>query len=300
MSFSSEVKESLSKLSNLANKEVVKYELLGYLATNHIIVEKSKIRFSTESEYTINRFGKLISNIDKNNNYEIGLSGKSFCITLPKLQLEEISYHKNKIYLNQNLIEEQTKKEELLAKALVRGVFLGSGSISNPKNSYHLEMTLRLQENAKIIETILAKYNIIFKILKKKNDYALYTKEGDEISKFLALVQANQAVLQFEEIRVYRNIRNNVNRKVNCETANLNKTVNAAVKQIEAINYLKKVGKFESLSQSLKQIAELRIEYPDLSLQELGKLLPNPIGKSGVNHRLHAICQIVEELKEAH
>ena len=300
MSFSSEVKISLSKLSNLANKEVVKYELLGYLATNHIMVEKSKIKFSTESEYNINRFGKLISNIDKNNNYEIGLSGKNFCITLQKIHLEEFSYQKNEIYLEQNTIEQQTKKNELLAKALVRGVFLGSGSISNPKNSYHLEMILKTQKNAKIIKTILEKYDITFKTLKKKNNYALYTKEGDEISKFLALVQANQAVLQFEEIRVYRNIRNNVNRKVNCETANLNKTVNAAVKQIEAIEYLKKVGKFESLSQNLKQIAELRTKHPDVSLQELGKLLQNPIGKSGVNHRLQAICQMADDLRKIH
>ena len=266
MSFSSEVKEALSKLNNLANKEIVKYELLGYLATNHIIIEKNKIKFSTESEYNINRFGKLISNIDKNNNYEIELNGKNFCITSPKLQLEEINYQENKIHLNEIVVKQQIKKEELLAKALVRGVFLGSGSISNPKSNYHLEMLLKVQENAQIIESILAKYNISFKTIKKKNDYALYTKEGDEISKFLALVQANQAVLQFEEIRVYRNIRNNVNRKVNCETANLNKTVNAAVKQIEAIEYIKKIGKFESLSQNLKQIAELRIEHPDKPL----------------------------------
>ena len=298
MSFSSEVKENLSKLSNLTNKEVVKYELLGYLATNHIIIEKNKKKFSTESEYNINRFGKLISNIDKNNNYEIELNGKNFCITTPKLKLEEIRYQENQIYLNRNIIEEQIKKEELIAKALVRGVFLGSGSISNPKNSYHLELILEVQENVQIIENILEKYNINFKTLKKKSDYALYTKDGEEISKFLALVQANQAVLQFEEIRVYRNIRNNVNRKVNCETANLNKTVNAAIKQIKAIKYLKTIGQFESLSEGLKQIANLRMEYPEIALQELGKLLPDPIGKSGVNHRLQAICKIAEEWRK--
>lgn len=298
MSFSSEVKQELSKISNLANKEMVKYEFLGYLATNHIIIEKNRLKFSTESEYNINRFGKLISNLDASSNYEIELNGKNFCITSPKLQLPEIQYQENTIWLNAHLLENKTKKEELLAKAFVRGCFLGSGSINNPQNTYHLEILLSNKENANIVGEILAQYEIYFKMLEKKNGYALYTKEGDEISKFLALVQANKAVLKFEEIRVYRNIRNNVNRKVNCETANLNKTINAAVKQIEAIKYLQTIEKFESLSKPLKQIAILRLEHPDIALQELGKLLPNPIGKSGVNHRLQAICKIAEEQKE--
>lgn len=295
MSFSSEVKQELSKLSNLANKEMVKYEFLGYLATNHIGIEKNKIKFSTESEYNINRFGKLISNLDRTSNYEIELNGKNYCITSPKLQLEEIQYQENTIYLNLKQIENKTKKEELLAKAFVRGCFLGSGAINNPQNTYHLEILLADKEKADVVNKILKQYDIYFKKLKKKNGYALYTKEGDEISKFLALIQANKSVLQFEEIRVYRNIRNSVNRKVNCETANLNKTVNAAVKQIEAIKYLKSIAKFDDLPEHLKQIANLRLEHPDMPLQELGKLLSTPIGKSGVNHRLQAICKIAEE-----
>ena len=123
-------------------------------------------------------------------------------------------------------------------------------------------------------------------------------KDGDEISKFLALIGASRSVLHFEEIRVYRDIRNQVNRKVNCETANLNKTVNAALQQIENIQYLQSIGKLETLSEPLQEIAKVRLENPEASLAELGNMLAKPIGKSGVNHRFQAIERIVEELKE--
>ena len=133
---------------------------------------------------------------------------------------------------------------------------------------------------------------INMKEMQRKSGYSLYLKEGEEISKFLALIGANSAVLKFEEIRVLRDMKNNINRKVNCETANLSKTINAAVKQIEAIKILQKEGKFESLSESLKEIALLRLENPDASLTELGQMLKNPIGKSGVNHRLKQLEQL--------
>ncbi|MCI9177435.1 MAG: DNA-binding protein WhiA [Clostridia bacterium] len=297
MSFSVEVKEELSKLNNLANKEIVKYELLGYFATNHVTIQKNKIKFSTENEYNINRFGKLISNLQYIN-YDINLNGKSFYITLKKPELPEIIYSKAGIMFDAKEVSTKLKQNENLAKAFVRGCFLGGGSINNPKNMYHLEIILANKENAQIIFEILKQYQVLVKILEKKKSYSLYTKDGDEISKFLALIQANKSVLKFEEIRVLRDIRNNVNRKVNCETANLNKTVNAAFKQIEDIHYLQELGEFKKLSKVLQEIANLRLENPEASLVELGKLLPVPIGKSGVNHRFQAISKIVEERRK--
>ena len=297
MSFSSEVKEEISKLSNLANKDIVKYELLGYIATNHIAVEKNKLKFSTENEYNINRFGKLLSNLNYAN-YEIQMVGKNFCITIPIPTLNEIEHKNSKIFLKKDIIEKILNENEILAKAFVRGTFLGSGSISNPKSTYHLEILFETEENAQITLNILKKYQIFGKILKKKNDYSLYIKDGDEIANFLALIQANKSVLKYEDIRVLRDIRNDVNRKVNCETANLTKTIDAAVKQIEDINYLQEIGEFKNLSEALQEIANLRLENPDVSLQELGKMLKNPIGKSGVNHRLKAIQKIAEEKRE--
>ena len=294
MSFSSEVKEEISKLSNLSNKDIVKYELLGYIATNHIAVEKNKLKFSTENEYNINRFGKLLSNLNYAN-YEIQMAGKNFCITIPIPTLNEIEHKNSKIFLKKDIIEKILNENEILAKAFVRGTFLGSGSISNPKSTYHLEILFETEENAQITLNILKQYQIFGKILKKRNDYSLYIKDGDEIANFLALIQANKSVLKYEDIRVLRDIRNDVNRKVNCETANLTKTIDAAVKQIEDINYLQEIGELKNLSEALQEIANLRLENPDVSLQELGKMLKKPIGKSGVNHRLKAIQKIAEE-----
>ena len=294
MSFSSEVKEEISKLSNLANKEVVKYELLGYLSSNNISIEKNKIKFSTESEYSINRFSKLLNNLQYTN-HRIEIIGKKFCISVNRPEIPEVIYANTIILKNVN---EQINNQELLEKALVRGSFLGGGSINNPKNTYHLEITFSSEENANIVLEVLNKYQIQLKKIEKRNAYAIYTKDGDEISKFLALIGANTSVLKFEEVRVYRDIRNNVNRKVNCETANLNKTVNAALKQIEDIKYLKQIGQFDKMPEQLQEIANLRLENPEASLLEIGKMLSKPIGKSGVNHRFYNIEQFVLKFRK--
>ena len=186
-------------------------------------------------------------------------------------------------------------ENENYRKAVVRGAFLGAGSINNPNRTYHLEINLSTKENMEFLYEILRKCNINCKKLENKK--SIYLKDGEEISKFLALIGASKAVINFEEIRVIRDIRNNVNRKVNCETANLNKTVNAAVRQIEDIKFIYKSKAEDKLSDNLKEIANLRMENPDISLVELGKLLKEPIGKSGVNHRLKKIQEIANELR---
>ena len=144
----------------------------------------------------------------------------------------------------------------------------------------------------KIVEEILKILGVNVKEIELKNKYSIYIKEGEEISKILAVIGASKAVLKFEDIRVKREMRGKVNRLVNCETANLNKTINASIEQIAAIKKLKKEGKFNKLNDNLKEIANLRIENPDMSLIELGKLLKEPVGKSGVNYRLKKIIEI--------
>ena len=285
MSFSTEVKEELSKLSNLADKVCVKAEMYGYLCSNNVSEDKSCIRFSTESEYNINRFSKLLNNLNIIK-YDINIIGKNYNIIVSK----EESIELKKLYEKYEL-----EDKENIKKAFMRGVFLGSGTINNPKNKYHLELIFRKVEFAQASMEILKEFGISLKILNTKGRFSLYTKDGEEISKFLAFIGASSSVLKFEEIRVYRDMRNNINRIVNCETANLSKTVNAAVKQIDAINKLKKEGKFAKLPENLKELAELRIKNPESSLTELGKMLKSPIGKSGVNHRLQAILKIAEE-----
>ena len=285
MSFSTDVKAELSKLSNLANKDCVKAELYGYLSSNNTSEENGAIKFSTESEYNINRFSKLLSNLSISQ-YDIDIIGKIFYITIPKKEAEKLQM----AYEHYSL-----ENAESIEKAFVRGSFMGSGSINNPKNKYHIEIILKNSRVAEQEIQILQKYAIDFRAL-KSNEYkcAIYSKDGEEISKFLAFIEASSSVLKFEEIRVYRDMRNNVNRIVNCETANLSKTVNAAVKQIEAINKLKKEGKFNNLPDNLKEIAILRLENPEASLTELGAMLKEPIGKSGVNYRLKALIDMAQ------
>ena len=282
MSFSTDVKEELSKLSNLADKNCVKAELYGYINTTNYSINKNNLKFTTESEYNINRFSKLLNNINIIE-YNIDINGKNYNILISSKEKNKIEELFDKYEIPENESEE---------KAFVRGVFLGSGSINNPKNKYHIELILNNIRNLEIVINILNKYGINFKILNSKNKCSIYSKDGEEISKFLAFIGASKAVIKFEEIRVYRDIRNNVNRIVNCETANLNKTVNAAIKQIEAIKKLKKEGKFNNLPENLKEIAELRLENPEASLTELGKMLKDPIGKSGVNYRLNTLVKM--------
>lgn len=296
MSFSLEVKQELSKINSLADKNNVKCELMGYLVTSNTSVQKNKVRFSTESQYNINRFSKLLNNLGFVN-YDIKIQRNMYSIFINKNDIQELIRAEEDINIANEILS-YFLKSEILEKAFIRGTFLGSGTINNPEKKYHLEIFLKNLETAKYIIEILRKYSIDFKILERSKKYAIYTKEGEEISKFLALMGASASVLKFEEIRVYRDIKNNINRKVNCETANLNKIVNSSVKQINDIKYIKERGKFNELSEQLKEIAIVRIENPDMSLEELGKLLKKPIGKSGVNHRLRKIQKIVEELKE--
>ena len=189
------------------------------------------------------------------------------------------------------------KQDEQLARLYIREAFIKSGSMNDPNKKYHLQIMFKEKEKAEEMQTLLNNFNIHAKIIKKEKDYMLYLKDGEEISEFLALVGANKSVIKFEEVRVIKETRNDINRLVNCETANLNKTINASVKQIEDINKIKKAGKFNELPETLKEIAEVRINNPEMSLIELGKLLDKPIGKSGVNHRLKKLSQISEELK---
>lgn len=295
MSFSGDIKEELSKMSNLANKEAVSAEFIGYLLSNNVEVTKNKINYATENEYNINRFNKLLNNLGID--YDISFQRKVYKITFKKQEFEGIEFIENRIQINKNCESIEVLKEEQFLKALVRGTFLGGGSLNNPNNKYHLEILFESKLNAEYIYKVLNTFYIKSKILIRKKSFSIYIKDAEEISKFLALIGANKAVLNFEEIRVERHTRNNINRLVNCETANLNKTINASVTQINAIKYLKEHKKFEELPENLKEIAEVRLKNPDASLVELGQMLENPIGKSGVNHRLKRICEIAEELR---
>ena len=202
-----------------------------------------------------------------------------------------MKYNKSEITLKEDVVEQEDKE---CLKAIIKGLFLGSGSINNPENKYHLEIVLNQEKNLEESIKIIEKLRIRSKKMTTKNKYSIYIKEGEEISKFLALIGANKAVMRFEEIRVKKEMKGKVNRLVNCETANLNKTLNASIEQIAAIKKLQKTGEFNKLNANLKEIAKLRLENPDMSLTDLGKILKEPIGKSGVNYRLKKIIELAK------
>ncbi len=282
MSFSADIKQELSKLNNLNNKNQVKAEISGYMLGSNYVENNRKARFITENEFNIYRLTKLLENVHID--YTYTNKGKSFIAEWDASCRDNI--------MDINIEEEEIKK------AVVRGSFMASGSLNEPNKKYHLEILFSSKENAEYVFYIIETFGIESKLLKRKEKYSLYIKDSEEISKFLALIGAKKAVLDYEEIRIIREMRSNVNRLVNCETANINKTINVAVSQIADINFIKQKNKFEELPENLKEIANIRLENPESSLVELGNLLKKPIGKSGVNHRLKKLQEIARELRE--
>ncbi|WP_312712079.1 DNA-binding protein WhiA, partial [Proteiniclasticum ruminis] len=195
--------------------------------------------------------------------------------------------------ISPNLVHTDTLK-----KAYIKGSFLGSGSVSNPEKAYHLEFVVNSLELAEELKELINSYGLTSKVIARKNSHIVYLKEGEQIVDILSIIGAYNSLFEFENVRIVKDMRNNVNRLVNCETANLSKTVNAAVRQVESIKLIEKEIGLGRLSKPLRDIAELRIEYPDESLKELGEMLNPPVGKSGVNHRLRKIEKIADELRK--
>lgn len=175
---------------------------------------------------------------------------------------------------------------------------MSSGSISDPEKGYHFEIVCADEQKAQQLQEIICSFQIDAKIVRRKKSYVVYVKEGAQIVDMLAIMEANVALMNLENIRILKEMRNSVNRKVNCETANINKTVNAAVKQIEDIKLIQRKVGFQSLNEGLAEIAELRLQYPEATLKELGMMLTPQVGKSGVNHRLRKLSGIADELRE--
>lgn len=283
MSYSSDVKEELSNFNTWKNSKLLEAEFLGYILTGNTTKDGKSIEFVTENEFNIERFFKILFNLSIE--YEPETKGKCF---VARLNGNDVIKRFSKFQSN---IDDETKKN------IIRGAFLGAGSVTNPEKAYHLEIGFGDEKNAYYITNLCKDYGIVFKILKNKEKYMAYLKDADQISSFLACIGAGKSVLKLEDIRVFKDMKNSVNRMVNCETANLNKTVDAAILQIEDINFIKQKGKFEDLELDLREVADLRVEHPEASLREIGQMLEEPIGKSGVNHRMKKIHALAEELK---
>ena len=197
-----------------------------------------------------------------------------------------------------SLVKNTVVQQYCCKRAFIRGAFLVSGSISDPEKSYHYEIVCSAKGKAEQLQKIMNSFEIDAKVILRKRSYVVYVKEGAQISDLLNIMEAHVALMKFENIRILKDMRNAVNRKVNCETANINKTVSAAVKQVEDIHYIRDTIGLENLSEALYDVALTRLSYPEATLKELGDLLTPPVGKSGVNHRLRKLGEIADKLRQ--
>ncbi|MBQ5345692.1 MAG: DNA-binding protein WhiA [Acidaminococcaceae bacterium] len=300
MSYSSEVKNELARLEG-QKPCCEKAELLGVLRLSGALVLRGKnigIHFSTENAALARRVLQVLKSnypvqtevvitrsrrLKKNNRYQVEvIPDSNVAKALQELQILPSGEDER-----QNLL-----RKACCRKAFLRGVFMAGGSVSRPAGDYHLEIVTENEELARLIVKIMHGFSLSAKMTDRKNNYIVYLKDGDHITDFLSLIGAHQALLEFENVRIVKDMRNQVNRRVNCETANLNKVIRASVLQVACIRYLQEHGRYDLLPEKLKEAAELRLRYPDISLNELVEYTEGTVGKSGLNHRLKKIRQI--------
>jgi cell division protein WhiA len=314
MSFSSKVKSEICRIGELTREEAVA-ELAAVMKVSGTLSlggnKQLSFRVTTENPSIARRVFKLLkqyynihtkllvkkgNSFKKNNIYMVVISEEMGVRSLLK-EMGVLSSSEGIISLdygvpNQLIVNDECKK------AYIRGSSLGGGSISNPEKTYHVEFVTHNNEYADELSSIINTYGISSKVIQRKGSFIVYIKEGEQIVDLLNIVGAHSSLLELENVRIMKEMRNNVNRLVNCETANLSKTVNAAVRQVESIKLIQKEIGLQRLPKNLRDIAELRLIYPDESLKELGELLNPPVGKSGVNHRLRRIEKIADELRK--
>jgi DNA-binding protein WhiA len=195
-------------------------------------------------------------------------------------------------------IDSELIKKTCCKRSYLRGAFLAGGSVNDPEgSSYHLELASADRQHTVALVDLMNHFSLNAKWIDRKKTYVAYLKEGEKIIEFLNIIGAHQALLHFEDVRILKGMRNQVNRLVNCETANLNKTINAAVRQIENIRLLERVIGFDKLHPKLREVAEMRLRHPDINLKELGAMLSGNVSKSGVNHRLRKLDEMAERIR---
>ncbi|MBT9139669.1 MAG: Sporulation transcription regulator WhiA [Dehalococcoidia bacterium] len=238
--------------------------------------------FCLSSELLVRRKIRL----RKNNVYLIRIS-ESFRV---REVLTELGLMCGGVFVQE--LDERIKKGKCCSRAYLRGAFLAAGSVSNPENSYHLEIFTDYQQQASDLAALIETFRLKAKVITRKNGYLVYLKDSEQIVAFLNVIGAHSALLSFENVRILKDIRNRINRLVNFETANVNKMVDAAVKQAEVIRAIEDSIGLAALEPPLQQLAKLRLQHPEASLQELGEMLDPKLGKSGVNHRMRKLEKI--------
>lgn len=298
MSFSGEVKEELVRQVPEA-RHCRLAELSAILAYTKAVKSDEKgvkyLEIQEETPYVARKGFTLLKktfNIESKMDTSVNLFKYTEAETVQKL-LQAVKHEEGSHCVNPLLLKSLCCK-----RAFLRGAFLSVGSMSNPEKGYHLEFVCEdLQQAAQIQET-LADYDIEGKVVQRKRYQVVYLKESEGIVELLNVMGAHQSLMSLENLRILKDMRNSINRKVNCEAANITKTVNAATKQIDDILYIKEHYGFHNLSDQLREIAEVRLDYPDATLKELGEYLNPRVGKSGVNHRLRRLGELADRLRE--
>lgn len=298
MSFSSDVKK---ELLNCINKD--KHCQIAELASiicfdGKLSNDKNKntyLNVESDNENIVKKYYTLVNKIVTVNKFErvSNEEAKRVLKTVKMLNEDSDILNIRLDYVDECLLEKSCCK-----RAFLRGAFITAGTISDPNKSYHFEIVCNTLNQADEIKKVMGFFDVKPKIVERKNNYVLYLKEGSQIAEVLNVMEAHKSLLDFENIRILKEMRNSVNRKVNCETANISKTINASVKQIEDIQLIEEVIGISNLPDTLREMATVRLEYPDVPLKDLGDYLSTPIGKSGVNHRLRRICEIADKIRK--
>ncbi|TYQ16399.1 UNVERIFIED_CONTAM: hypothetical protein Cloal_2933 [Acetivibrio alkalicellulosi] len=313
LSFSSTVKNELCRI-NISDRYIMLAELAAVVRiSGHVKVFSSNeinLRITTENAALARKVFLIIKDL-------YGINAEMIIRRSPKLKKHVIyililtcSKGLKKILDDINIVCEcevyktvkhlpytTMLKRKSYKKAYLRGAFLAAGSMSDPEKTYHLEIISHSLDLANELNDLINEFNLNSKIIKRKCNYVVYLKEGENIVDLLNIVGAHSALLNLENVRILKDMRNSVNRIVNCETANLQKMVEASVRQVKNIMYIKENLGFEKLPENLRDIAELRLEYSDSNLKELGEMLTPSLGKSGVNHRLRKLDNIADNIR---
>lgn len=314
MSFSSEVKDELSRQIPAARHcQIAETAAIISLCGRILISSEDKycIKIHTENIAVARKYFTLLKKTFQINT-EVSIrqnaylkKGRTYTVTIREhedamrvLKATRLIDEHQEIGENLSVVGNLVVQQLCCKRAFIRGAFLATGSISDPEKSYHFEIVCATMEKAEQLQEIVAAFDIEAKIIQRKKYFVVYIKEGSQIVDILNVMEAHTALMNLENVRILKEMRNSVNRKVNCETANINKTVSAAVKQLEDIIYIRDTVGFGILPEGLEEIALKRLEQPEATLKELGAMLNPPVGKSGVNHRLRKISLIAESLRD--
>ena len=310
MSFSGEVKKELCEQISPA-RHCRLAEISAIIAfCGKLVVDKDQthiLKLQTESTILTKKIFLLLKQVfkvsaelttrpisSKKNLYELVLTAEETALVLEACKLIVQEEEKNGWFLS---VEQAIVTKSCCKRNFIRGAFLAAGSVSNPNKAYHFEIVVSQEENGELLCEVMRSFDIDAKMIQRKYHHVVYVKEGSQIVDLLNVMEAHVALMEFENVRILKEMRNTINRKVNCEAANISKTVKAASRQVEDILYIKEKVGLATLAEGLEEIALLRIEYPEASLKELGEMLSPPVGKSGVNHRLKKLGEIAEGLR---